>query len=232
MFDFLYNLLYYKQRDRIAVFKRELELDFGYISSDGSSYRGNVYMHTGKISIALRKVPERIQNLIELGMPTSIKRALKAKQGLFLITGPTGSGKSTTMASMLEAINEVRSERVLTIEDPIEYIFQDKKSIFTQREVGRDTLSYARAIRSAMREDANIIVVGEIRDSETMESVLSLAETGHVVFSTMHTAGSIQTINRVVQFFPLEMEMSVRARLSESLIGAFAQRLIPRKDGA
>ena len=131
---------------------------------------------------------------------------------------------------MLDAINEMRSEHILTIEDPIEYIFHNKKSIITQREIGRDTLSFGKAIRAAMREDADIIMIGEIRDAETMEIALSLAETGHLVFSTLHTSGSVQTISRMVQFFPTEIEMQIRSRISDSLLGVLSQRLIPRID--
>lgn len=146
------------------------------------------------------------------------------------MVGPTGSGKSTTMASLLEGINEFRSEHIITIEDPIEYIFKNKKSLFSQREVGRDTLSFSHAIRSAMREDADIIMIGEIRDAETMEVAMNLAETGHLVFSTLHTSGSVQTISRMIQFFPSEIEDQIRTRISDSLIGVMSQRLIPRVD--
>ncbi len=176
MFDFLYNFLY-RKKERISVFKNNMELDFGYVHTEGTSYRGNAYMYMNKIGIALRRISDMMPNLLELGIPKSIGKVLQAKQGLFLVTGPTGSGKSTTMASMLDAINEVRSEHILTIEDPIEYIFHNKKSIISQREIGRDTLSFSHAIRAAMREDADIIMIGEIRDAETMEIALSLAET-------------------------------------------------------
>lgn len=176
MFDFLYTLLYGK-KERISSYKRNMEIDFGYVDKSGSSYRGNAYMYMGHMAIALRKIPEQIKNLVELGLPKSLSKVLQAKQGLFLVTGPTGSGKSTTMASMIEAINEFRSEHVITIEDPIEYIFHNKKSLISQREVGRDTASFPNAIRSAMREDADIIMIGEIRDAETMDIALSLAET-------------------------------------------------------
>ena len=134
------------------------------------------------------------------------------------------------MASLLEGINEFRSEHIITIEDPIEYIFKNKKSLFSQREVGRDTLSFSHAIRSAMREDADIIMIGEIRDAETMEVAMNLAETGHLVFSTLHTSGSVQTISRMIQFFPSEIEDQIRTRISDSLIGVMSQRLIPRVD--
>ena len=185
----------------------------------------------GKIGLALRRIPENIKNLVELGIPKSISKVLQAKQGLFLVTGPTGSGKSTTMASMLDAINEFRSEHILTIEDPIEYLFKNKKSIISQREVGRDTHSFTHAIRSAMREDADIIMIGEIRDAETMEIAMSLAETGHFVISTLHTSGSVQTISRMIQFFPTEIEEQIRTRIADSLVGVLSQRLVPRTDG-
>lgn len=229
MFDFLYDLLYNRQRERISEFKHSLELDFWTVRW-GISYRGNVYMYMGKISIALRKIGNKVKTLMELGVPRSIARVLQAKQWLFLVTGPTGSGKSTTMASMLETINATRSEHVITIEDPIEYIFENKKSIFSQREVGRDTISFKNAIRSVMREDADIVVIGEIRDAETMESAINLAETGHLVFATLHTASSVQTITRMIQFFPPELESQARTRISECLVGVISQRLIPKKD--
>ncbi len=229
MFDLLYTLLF-RKKERISYFKHNFEVDFWYTHKDGTSYRGNAYMYMGKIAVALRKIPETIQNLVELGMPKSLKKVLQAKQWLFLVTGPTGNGKSTTMASMLDAINEFRNEHIITIEDPIEYVFKNKQSIFSQREIGRDTLSFWQAIRSAMREDADIIMIGEIRDSETMEIALSLAETGHLVFSTLHTSGSVQTINRMIQFFPAIIEAQIRTRIAESLIWVLSQRLILKKD--
>lgn len=229
MFDFLYHFLG-KKKERISYFKNNLELDFGYVYTDGTSYRGNAYMYMNKIGIALRRISDKMPNLIELGIPKSVGKILQAQQGLFLVTWPTGSGKSTTMASMLDAINEVRSEHIITIEDPIEYIFHNKKSIISQREIGRDTLTFTHAIRAAMREDADIIMIGEIRDAETMEIALSLAETGHLVFSTLHTSGSAQTISRMIQFFPTEIEQQVRTRIADSLLGVLSQRLIPRSD--
>ena len=229
MFDFLYNFLN-RKKERISSFKNNMELDFGYIHKDGTSYRGNAYMYMNKIGIALRRISDKMPNLIELWIPKSIGKVLQSKQGLFLVTWPTGSWKSTTMASMIDAINEVRGEHILTIEDPIEYVFHNKKSIISQREIWRDTRSFPHAIRSAMREDADIIMIGEIRDSETMEIALSLAETWHLVFSTLHTSWSIQTINRIIQFFPTEIEMQIRTRISDSLIWVLSQRLIPRTD--
>lgn len=231
MFDFLYTLLY-KKKEKISAFKHNMEADFGFIYEEKTSYRGNAYMYMGKIGIALRRIPENIKNLVELGIPKSIGKALRAKQWLFLVTGPTGSGKSTTMASMLDAINEFRTEHIITIEDPVEYLFKNKKSIISQREVGRDTNSFSQAIRSAMREDADIIMIGEIRDAETMEIALSLAETGHFVISTLHTSGSVETISRMLQFFPSEIEVQIRTRIANSLVGVLSQRLIPLKNGS
>ena len=227
----IFTILLYSNSERLAYFNKNLELDFWYVHTDKSVYRWNAFVFMGKVGLALRRIPENIQNLVELEVPKSIKHLLQAKHGLFLVTGPTWSGKSTTMASMLDAINEFRSEMILTIEDPIEYIFKNKKSVIIQREVGRDTQSFGRAIRAAMREDADIIMIGEIRDAETMETALSLAETGHFVISTLHTAGSVQTISRMIQFFPTAIETQIRTRIAESLIGVLSQRLVPRIDG-
>ncbi len=147
------------------------------------------------------------------------------------MTGPTGSGKSTTMVSIIDQINATRKEHIITIEDPIEFIFSDKQSIFSQREVGRDTNSFVSAIRAAMREDPDIVMVGEMRDKETVEAAMNLAETGHLVFSTLHTSGSVQTINRLIQFFEPDIQNQVRIRLADSLLGVLSQRLIPRANG-
>ena len=145
-----------------------------------------------------------------------------------MITGPTGSGKSTTMVSIIDRINEQRQEHIITIEDPVEFIFTDKKSIFSQREGGRDTDSFVAAIRAAMREDPDIVMVGEMRDKETVEAAMNLAETGHLVFSTLHTSGSVQTINRLIQFFNPDIQSQVRVRLADSLLGVLSQRLLPK----
>src|SRR5574344_2299846 len=183
----------------------------------------------------MRKINSQAKLLEEMmfsNLADSIKKnVLSAKKGLFLVTGPTGSGKSTSLVSMLEHINETRSENLITIEDPIEFIFEPKKCIVSQREIGHDTRSFANALRSAMREDPNIIFVGEIRDRETAESVLSLAETGHLVFSTLHTNSAANTVNRYISFFPPEIQDSISDRLSESLIGVQSQVLVRTKDG-
>lgn len=230
MFDFIYTLLS-GNKERISAFKRNMECDCGYITKNGESFRANIFFFREKIAIAIRYIPNKIQNLAELNMPKSLSKILHAKEGLFLITWPTGSWKSTSLASILEWINDFRNEHIITIEDPVEYIFTNKKSLFSQREVWRDTLKFANGVRSAMKEDADIIVIGEIRDVETMETTLWLAETGHLVFSTLHTSGSLQSISRMTQFFPHEVEDHIRTRIAESLLGILSQRLVLRKDG-
>lgn len=216
--------------------KSELETqcdaDFWYISEKNQvSFRVNGFWSLWKLGFSLRRIEKKARNCEELGLPKSIEKFIHAKQWLVLITGPTGSGKSTTLVAMLEEINTLRWDNIITIEDPIEFIFTDKKSHFAQREVGRDTHSFATAIRAAMREDPDIVVIGEMRDAETVESALNLAETGHLVFSTLHTSGSIQTISRIMQFFSAEQQRQIYGRLADSLLGVLSQRLLMRRDG-
>lgn len=204
--------------------------DFAYVSSDGTPFRVNGFFKLGRIGFVLRRIERDSKAMDSLGLPKGVEKILTAKQGLFLITGPTGSGKSTTMVSIIDQINADRREHIITIEDPIEFIFTDKQSIFSQREVGRDTDSFVSAIRAAMREDPDIVMVGEMRDKETVEAAMNLAETGHLVFSTLHTSGSVQTINRLIQFFHPDIQNQVRVRLADSLLGVLSQRLIPRAE--
>lgn len=181
----------------------------------------------------INAVAKKLEDIIFSDIADSIKKnILSQKKGLYLVTGPTGSGKSTSLVAMLELLNETRTDHLITIEDPIEFVFQEQKCIISQREIGHDTWSFANALRSAMREDPNIIFVGEIRDRETAESVLSLAETGHLVFSTLHTGSAANTVNRLISFFPPEIQSSVADRLAESLIGVQSQVLVKTKDGA
>ena len=215
---------------RIKTFHDRGDVDFAYIASDGTSFRVNGFRKLGRIAYVMRRIEREPKSMDSLGLPKGVSRILPAKQGLFLVTGPTGSGKSTTLVSILDRINETRKEHIITIEDPIEFIFSDKQSIFSQREVGRDTDSFVTAIRGAMREDPDVVMVGEMRDRETVEAALNLAETGHLVFSTLHTAGSVQTINRLVQFFDPDIQSQVRMRIADSLLGVLSQRLIPRAD--
>ncbi len=229
LIEVLAHFLWNKET-RMKKFDSDKEIDFGYLHTDGVGYRGNAYMFMGRIGIALRRIEDKARPIDELGLPSSIGHILAARQWLFLITGPTGSGKSTTMVSILDTINIRRKEHIITIEDPVEFVFKNKKSIFSQREVGRDTGWFSQAIRAAMREDPDIVVIGEMRDAETVEAALALAETGHLVFSTLHTSGSVQTLNRIIQFFPSESENQIRTRLGDSLIWVLSQRLIPRID--
>lgn len=207
------------------------DLDHSFIAQDGTPFRCNCYFKLGKMAFALRKIMREAKRIEDLGMPQGIDRVLGFRQGLFLVTGPTGSGKSTSMVALIERINETRAQHIVTIEDPIEFIFTPKKSVFSQREVGRDTTGFTPALRAAMREDPNIVMVGEMRDRETVEAAVNLAETGHLVFSTLHTSSSAHTVTRLVQFFPPELQHQARSRIAESLSGVLSQRLLPRLDG-
>jgi len=219
---------------RFDKFLWDKESDFAYVSKAGIPYRVNAFFKTGRVGVVMRKINAMAKNIEELifsDISDSIKtHILWAKKWLYLVTGPTWSGKSTSLVAMLQYLNETRSENLITIEDPIEFIFEPKKCIISQREIGHDTRSFSNALRSAMREDPNIIFVGEIRDRETAESVLSLAETGHLVFSTLHTNSAANTVNRYISFFPPEIQESVSDRLAESLIGIQSQFLVKTKD--
>lgn len=220
---------------RFDKFLGDKEADFAYVSKAGVPYRVNAFFKTGRIGVVMRKInamAKKLEELIFSDIADSIKKnILSAKKWLYLVTGPTGSGKSTSLVAMLEHLNETRNENIITIEDPIEFIFEPKSCIVSQREIWHDTRSFSNALRSAMREDPNIIFVGEIRDRETAESVLSLAETGHLVFSTLHTNSASNTVNRYISFFPPEIQESISDRLAESLIGIQSQFLVKTKDG-
>ncbi len=220
---------------RFDKFLWDKEADFAFVSKSNVPYRVNAYFKTGRIGIVMRKInaiAKNIEELIFSDIAESIKKnILSAKKWLYLVTGPTWSGKSTSLVAMIDYLNATRNENLITIEDPIEFIFEPKKCIVSQREIGHDTWSFANALRAAMREDPNIIFVGEIRDRETAESVLSLAETGHLVFSTLHTNSSANTVNRYISFFPPEIQDSISDRLAESLIGIQSQFLVKTMDG-
>ena len=225
-----FHILLAENIAKIDTYKKTRDIDFAYTDSQGDSYRINAYSKMGKPAMAIRRIERDAKSLEELILPPSIQKVLQVKQWLFLVTGPTGSGKSTTMVSLIEEINSSRSRLVIPIEDHNESIFTPKKRIFSQREVWSDTLSFVTAIRAAMREDPNIVMVGEMRDAETVDAALNLAETGHLVFSTLHTSGSVQTINRIVQFFEPHIQTQARMRLADSLFWVLSQRLIPRQD--
>lgn len=210
------------------------DVDFAYVSAAGISYRVNAFFKTGKMAVVMRKISNQARKLEDImfsDIAEGIKKnVLGSKKGLYLVTGPTGSWKSTSLVSMLEYINQTREENLITIEDPIEYIFHPDKCVVSQREIGHDTWSYANALRASMRQDPNIIFVGEIRDRETAEAVLSLAETWHLVFSTLHTSSASHTINRFIWFFPPEVQDSIADRFAEALIGVQSQFLVKSKD--
>ena len=222
--------LFKGDKKKIEEFINTKDADFAYIARDGTPFRVNGFHKLWKVWFVLRRIERDAKKMEDLWLPKWLEKILNAKQWLFLITGPTWSWKSTTMVSILDKINELRKEHIVTIEDPIEFIFSDKNSIFSQREVWRDTDSFVTAIRAAMREDPDIVMVWEMRDKETVEAAMNLAETWHLVFSTLHTSWSVQTINRIIQFFSPDIQGQVRIRLADTLLWVLSQRLIPRAD--
>ena len=206
------------------------DIDLVYVEND-NRYRVNVYKERGQLCAALRVIYERIRSLEELNLPSILKSLTKDNRGLVLLTGPTGSGKSTTLAAMINEVNHNRKCHILTIEDPIEYVYQQNQSLIHQREVEFDVDSFDTALRSAMREDPDVILVGEMRDYETIQAVMTLAETGHLVFSTLHTIGAAKTIDRIVDVFPPHKQEQIRTQLSGVLNAVVTQQLIPTADG-
>ncbi len=204
----------------------EKELDFAFFIENFNRYRANLHMEMGNISLALRVLIETIPQLEELKLPKIVESFINYKKGLILVTGAAGSGKSTTLAALIEKINKTRSENIITIEDPIEFVYEKKKSLIRQREVGRDTPSFARALKGALRQDPNIILVGELRDLESIEAALTAAETGHLIFGTLHTNGAVETINRLIDVFPESRHQQIRIQLASSLKAVLSQELI------
>lgn len=218
-------------KENRELFLKNKELDFSYGIENGERFRGNAFFQQGKISIALRLIPNTIKSLEELNLPSILKSFTEKPQGFFLVVGPVGHGKTTTLASMIESINETRAEHIITIEDPIEYIYAPKKSIIDQREIGMDTQNFNTALTNMFREDVDVALIGEMRGIETIATAVTAAETGHLVFSTLHTNGAAQTINRIIDSFPAEQQEQIRIQLAGSLTGIFSQRLIPRISG-
>lgn len=208
------------------------EVDFSYSIRGLSRFRVNAYKQRGSYSIAFRVISQDIPKFETLGLPPAIKEFAKLTKGLVLVTGPTGSGKSTTLASLIDIINTERNLHIITLEDPIEYLHRHKKSIVNQREIGNDTQSFASALRAALREDPDVILVGEMRDLETISTALTAAETGHLVFSTLHTVGAAKTIDRIIDVFPPYQQQQIRIQLSTVLQAVVSQQLLTRKDGA
>ncbi len=213
------------------AFLKNKELDFSYGIENGERFRGNAFFQQGKISIALRLIPNKIKSLEELNLPSILKSFTEKPQGFFLVVGPVGHGKSTTLASMIDYINQTRAEHIITIEDPIEYIYEPKKSIIEQREIGMDTNNFDSALTNMFREDVDVALIGEMRGIETISTAVTAAETGHLIFSTLHTNGAAQTINRIIDSFPAEQQEQIRIQLAGSLTGIFSQRLVPRISG-
>ncbi len=207
------------------------QVDFSYTLPRRGRYRINVYRQRGSISIAARVIPRDVPSLAELGLPKIISDLARRPQGLIIVTGPTGSGKSTTLAGMVKQINEERTCHIITLEDPIEYLHSHNRSVVDQREVGNDTLSFAAGLRSALRQDPDVILVGEMRDRETMDIALRAAETGHLVMTTLHTRRAPEVVARLVSSFPGEQQNQVRQQMAETLVGVVAQRLLPRPKG-
>lgn len=204
------------------------EIDFSYTMLGVGRFRVNVYKERGFYAAALRTITTKIPSLIDLKLPNIVKDIAEKPRGLVLVTGPTGSGKSTTLAAMIDYINSTKSEHILTVEDPTEFVHTSKKSIIHQRELGQDTRSFGNALKSALREDPDVILVGEMRDLETISLAITAAETGHLVFGTLHTSSASQTIDRVVDVFPAEQQQQVRVQLSTSLVAVLSQTLLPR----
>jgi twitching motility protein PilT len=213
--------------DRLAEFAREGEIDFSYTVRGLARFRVNAFRQRGSISIACRVVPFNIRSVEELDLPEVVGRLADEPRGIILVTGTTGSGKSTTLAAMVDHINRIHPRNIVTIEDPIEYLHRDNVSIVHQREVGFDTNSFAQALRRVLRQDPDVILIGEMRDEETVGTALSAAETGHLVLSTLHTIDAVETINRIIDFFPPHHHQQVRAMLAGSLRGVISQRLVP-----
>ncbi|NMB56318.1 type IV pilus twitching motility protein PilT [Candidatus Beckwithbacteria bacterium] len=217
--------------DQQKFFIENKELDFSFALKDQARFRVNAYIERSCPSAVLRLIPQKIKTIDELNLPDICHKLTSLKAGLVLVTGPTGHGKSSTLAAIIEEINTSRSEKIITIEDPIEYVYQNKKSIISQRELGQDTLSWKMALRSALREDPDVVLVGEMRDLETISATLTIAETGHLVFSTLHTNSASQTIDRIVDVFPAHQQNQIRIQLAATLEAVVSQRLLPMVDG-
>lgn len=218
-------------RDQKLRFEQNKECDFAVGARDMGRFRVNVFRQRGTIAIVIRHIKAKIPAFEELHLPNVIRDLALTKRGLILVTGTTGSGKSTTLASMLDYINQNEAVNIITVEDPIEYLYRDNKSIISQREIGVDTLSYANALRAALRQDPDVLLVGEIRDLETMQIAMTAADTGHMVFATIHTTNATETIHRVLSMYPPHQHDEIRLLLGEVLAGIISLRLLPTKDG-
>ncbi len=224
----LFSILSSSQKE---TFERELELDFAYTISSDARFRVNMYQQRGSMGGAFRIIPTELKQLRALGVPETVGNFAQLARGLVLVTGPTGSGKSTTLAALIDLVNSTRADHIVTVEDPIEFLHNHKKSIVNQREVGADTHSFAAALKHVLRQDPDVILIGELRDLETISVALTAAETGHLVFATLHTQDAPQTIDRVIDVFPPHQQGQVRAQLAATLQGVICQSLVKRADG-
>ncbi len=226
--DLIYSILSQDQRQRI---ENEWEIDFSYSVPGRARFRVNAYFQRNSLGAAFRLIPAQIKSVDDLMLPLSLHKMAARPRGFVLVTGPTGCGKSTTLAALIQEINETREEHIMTIEDPIEFLYRHKKSIVNQREVGTDTKSFNRALKSVLRQDPDVILVGEMRDTETMQTALTASETGHLVFATLHTQDAPQTIDRIIDVFPPHQQGQIRVQLAASLMGICTQQLVPVIDG-
>lgn len=224
----LFEILTEKQQEHFETFK---DVDFAYAVPELARFRGNIMMQHRGIAAVFRIIPSKILSADDLSLPEGVRRMTNFKKGLVLVTGPTGSGKSTTLAAMIDLINSTRKEHILTLEDPLEFIHENKMSLINQRQIGEHTESFTAALRAALREDPDIILVGEMRDLTTIQLAMSAAETGHLVFGTLHTNTAAKTIDRIIDVFPTDQQEQVRAMLSESLKGVVCQQLLKTADG-
>jgi twitching motility protein PilT len=220
-----------KDEGKLAEFAQENEVDFSFEIPDVARYRINAFRQRGAISMACRAIPHRISTIEELALPPVVKELADEERGIVLLTGTTGSGKSTTLAAMIDHMNYTTSRHIVTIEDPIEFVHKDKRSAINQREVGMDTASFKRALRRVLRQDPDVILVGEMRDEETVQTALSAAETGHLVLSTIHTVDATESINRMLDFFPPHQHGQARSMIAGTVKGVISQRLVPGADG-
>ena len=223
----IFSMLNNTQRKNL---EQNWELDCSYGVKGLARFRVNVYKDRGTYAACLRALSSKIPNFEKLGLPDVVREMAEKPRGLILVTGPTGSGKTTTLAAMIDLINRTRAEHILTVEDPIEFVYEPVKSLVHQRQLGEDTKSFANALRAALREDPDIILVGEMRDLETISLAISAAETGHLVFGTLHTSSASQTVDRMIDVFPAERQTQVRVQLSNSLVAVFSQTLVPKKN--
>jgi twitching motility protein PilT len=224
---FTLELLTERQREEL---EKNGEVDFSYTLEGVSRYRINAFMQKGSYALAIRLIPQRIPAFHELQLPEILLQMVKAPRGLIVVTGPTGSGKSTTLAAMIDEINAKRDGHIITIEDPIEYVHSNKRCLVNQREVGEDTLSFAKALRASLRQDPDVILVGEMRDLETIATAITAAETGHLVFATLHTNSAAQTIDRIIDVFPPHQHQQIRVQLASTIQGVISQQLLTRRD--